>query len=73
MGHENIVQRRRSPDDLLCDRPTFCFVTMEQLRASVTFENQGGSILSQPVTVTPNDDQMTLGNANGRIELRRTY
>ena len=40
---------------------------------AMTFENQGGSILSQPVTVTPNDDQMTLGNANGRIELRRTY
>ena len=40
---------------------------------AMSFENQGGSILSQPVSVTANGDRMTLSNANGRIELRRAY
>jgi heat shock protein HslJ len=40
---------------------------------AMTFENQGGSILSQPVTVTANGDRMTLSNSNGRIDLRRSY
>ena len=40
---------------------------------AMSFENQGGSILSQPVTVTSNGDRMTLGNPKGRIELKRTY
>lgn len=40
---------------------------------AMSFENQGGTILSQPVTATSNGDRMTLSNANGRIELRRTY
>ena len=40
---------------------------------AMSFENQGGTILSGPVSVTSNGDRMTLSNANGRIELRRTF
>jgi heat shock protein HslJ len=40
---------------------------------AMSFENQAGLILSQPVTVTPNGDRIVLGNANGRIVLARTY
>jgi heat shock protein HslJ len=40
---------------------------------AMSFENQGGVILSQPVTVTSSGDRITLSNANGRIDLRRTY
>jgi heat shock protein HslJ len=40
---------------------------------AMSFENQGGSILSQPVTVSSNGDRVTLSNANGQIALRRRY
>lgn len=40
---------------------------------AMSFENQAGSILSQPVTVTSNGDRIILSNANGRIVLIRTY
>ena len=40
---------------------------------AMSFENQGGAILAQPLTVSANGDQMTLRNSVGRIELRRTY
>lgn len=37
------------------------------------FENQGGAILGQSVTVSSSRDSTTLSNSAGRIELRRTY
>ena len=40
---------------------------------AMSFENQGGSILTQPLTISSNSDGMTLSNSLGRIELRRTY
>ena len=40
---------------------------------ALSFETQGGSILTQPLTISSNGDRMTLSNNLGRIELRRTY
>jgi heat shock protein HslJ len=40
---------------------------------AMSFENQGGAILAQPVTITSSGDRMTLSNSVGRIDLRRTY
>ena len=40
---------------------------------AMSFENQGGAILAQPLTVSSNGDQMKLSNTVGRIDLRRTY
>ena len=40
---------------------------------AMSFENQGGSILTQPVTITSNGDRMTLSNSVGRIDLRQTF
>jgi heat shock protein HslJ len=40
---------------------------------AMSFENQGGAILAQPVTISSSGDRMTLSNAVGRVELRRTY
>jgi heat shock protein HslJ len=40
---------------------------------AMSFESQGSVILSHPVSVTSNGDRMTLSNANGRIDLGRSY
>ena len=40
---------------------------------AMSFENQAGRILTQPVTITSNGDRIVLGNANGRITLVRTH
>jgi heat shock protein HslJ len=40
---------------------------------AMSFENQGSAILAQPVTISSSGDRMTLSNAVGRIDLRRTY
>ena len=40
---------------------------------AMSFENQGGAILAQPVTISSSGDRMTLTNSVGRIDLRRTY
>jgi len=40
---------------------------------AMSFENQGGAILVQPVTISSSGDRMTLSNSIGRIDLRRTY
>jgi heat shock protein HslJ len=40
---------------------------------AMSLENQGGAVLSQPVTISASGDRMTLSNSVGRIDLRRTY
>lgn len=40
---------------------------------AMSFEDQAGRILAQAVTITSNGDRIILGNANGRIVLKRTY